>query len=174
MIGLARQPGFSLTVVLSYGVSIGVAAAVLAVFYSVLLRPLPVTDQDDLVVLTKEDRERGTTNLPASFQEFRRWRDQSAAAADMAGVGWGQLGRWWLRTGDDQWREVTIGLVTTGFFRVLGVQPAVGRFFEPEDEAPGAGITVVVSHGFFRTVLGGFLSATVSSMPRPRTQAKGD
>lgn len=146
---LYRHPVMSASVVLTLALAMAAAAAVAVVVEATLLRPLPVADQDELVVLTKRDPGRIEAVLPPSGRELEVWRDASRTVTQMAGMGWGQLGRFWLRDGAD-WRDVRVQIVTQDFYRVLGVQSALGRL----PDGTGSTATIVLSERFFRTGLG--------------------
>jgi predicted permease len=151
---LARNPGFAATAILSLALGIGATSAVFSVMNAVLLRPLPVEAPEQLVV------------LKASYRGQRRgisypvYRDLSARQRLLIGIaatsGQGRKRMSLAETGADL-DQVRTSRVSTNYFRVLGVEPQLGRVFTAEDEA-GAPVAVI-SHGFWLRQLGGDPSA---------------
>jgi putative ABC transport system permease protein len=153
---LLRSPGFTLVAVLTLALGIGANTAIFSVVNAVLLRPLPYPDPDRLVMLWGTYPEFGqtTTSLP----DFRDWREQSTAFGELAGhvpttsnlaIAEGEPGR------------VRRAIVTANFFRTLGVQPLLGRFFLPEEEQGGGESyavgeqVAVISHGLWHSRFAG-------------------
>lgn len=125
--GLLRAPGFTLTVVLTIGLGIGVNTAVFSVIDTTLFRPLPYEHPDELVGL---GRERSGMTVPArmSWDDVARWR----ARTDLfQGVEISSGGRAWHWLERDE--EVVVAAFTPGLPALLGIEPAMGRVFTPEE-----------------------------------------
>jgi predicted permease len=151
--GLLRTPSFTCTAVVILAVGIGMAVAMFSVFDAVLVRNLPVRDQDRVVELYTY---RGDPN--ADFwllrEDLRKVAATSRTMRDIAGVAhWGAPGAP-LVDGD---RPLVINrtTVTGNFFDVLGARPALGRLLTPTDEAVGAAPVLVISYGAWRRYFGG-------------------
>lgn len=151
--GFRRSPSFLVTSVLILGVGIGMAVAMFTVFDAVLLRTLPVREQDRVVELYTY---RGDPT--ASFYLLREDLPKVAATSrTMRAVGgvvhWGSVGGPFL-DGD---RAVVINraLVTGNLFEVLGTRPLLGRLIQPTDETPGAEPVLVLSYATWRKEFGG-------------------
>jgi predicted permease len=139
---LAASPGFTAVALISLTLGIGVATSAFSWLNGYFLRDVPaVTRPDDLVV----------AQAPVSYDSYKRYRERrelfSDAMAYEAPVPFGvSFGGRTERT----WGH----LVTASYFATLGVTPAVGRSFVPEDEQPGRAPIVVVSHRFWVNHLG--------------------
>ena len=122
---------------------VALAVAVFCVIFPSLLKPLPYPDADRIVtfILTSAT----ATGPNGSEEHFNVWRAQSRLFDD---VGAFRRVIWKLELGDER-RDITVGRVTDGFFRVFGGVPILGRTFVPGDERPSAQATVVLSHGFW-------------------------
>jgi predicted permease len=150
--GFRRTPAFVVAVLAILGLGIGMAVAMFATFQTVLLRRLPVEDQDRLAVLWPYHTPAVELSPPATdLPEIRR---VSRTMHDMAGViHWGASNAPFV-DGD-----LTISLnqaeVTSNYFEVLGAQPILGRLLRPEDDASGNPRAMVISYGVWRTRFGG-------------------
>jgi len=148
---LRRTPGFSLVAVLVMALGIGATTSLFTIVRSVLLKPLPFQDPDKLVMVydrfTRFIGEAYNYNqvAPADYYE---WRQQTRGFQDMAA--W----RWWAGnlTGEhDELPEVVIGGAGTwNMFSLLGVQPALGRTFTPDEDQPEAKRVVLLSWTLFQ------------------------
>lgn len=159
---LTKNPGFTAVAVFTIALGIGANTAIFSVVRAVLMGPLPYEDAGELVLVHGAMRTRGVTEFPMSPPDYRDIRDQSTVLADAAAVfTFAQS-----LTGDGAPVEVQMGLVTHNFFDVLGVAPALGREFGPDDDRPNEqGIqpgqpgalpnTAVLSHALWQQRFGG-------------------
>ena len=155
---LAKNPVFTLVVVLTLALGIGANTAIFSLMDQVLLRPLPVKEPGRLVVLSGpgpfsgSSHSNSNTLTPFSHPMFEGLRDQNTVFD-------GVLAHWGAPvhlTVGKQTDNVSGGLVSGTFFQVLGLAPAVGRLFTPEDDrTPGGHPVVVLSHGFWTRRFGG-------------------
>ena len=147
---LAKYPGFTAVVVITLALGIGANSAIFSVVNAFLLRPLPVKDALGLMVLANSHPENDHPH-GISYLDFQEYRAQSNAFAGMVAVEREFVG---LSTGgraDRVWAEFVSG----DFFSFLGVQPAVGRFFLPEEgKNPGADPLVVLGNAYWRQRFG--------------------
>jgi putative ABC transport system permease protein len=149
---LGRRPGFSGVVVATLALGIGGATAIFSVAHAVVLRPFPFHDPDRLVLLWQSDEHRGQPFVEMSYPTYRDWRDGNHVFTDLAGMPSTNQG--WVLTLGDRPRGVSGRIVTANFFSVLGVAPARGRAFVPEDDRVGAARVVVLSDALWRGVFG--------------------
>ncbi len=149
---LRRTPTFAIAVLLILGLGIGMAVAMFTTVTTVLVRRLPVQDQNRIVVLwTYHDP---TVEYSATGADLPAIRQASRTMRGVAGVvHWGAV-RMPLLDGD---HTLVPGLayVTANYFDVLGARPALGRLLRPEDDAPGAPQVLVLSHGYWESQFGG-------------------
>jgi predicted permease len=125
--GMRRTPGFSAAVVLTLALGIGANSAVFSAIDAVLLRPLPYPDADRLVELRQVHARSGQTRVaPVRLQD---WIRLNTTFDGIAGYMLGEV----VDTSGDLPERMGNATVTTGFFDVLGVRPAMGRSFSPEE-----------------------------------------
>jgi putative ABC transport system permease protein len=146
---LARSPGVSFVAVLILALGIGAATAMSAVVQSVLRDPLPVVEQDRIVVLHGHTAATGIQHFPLRWSQFERFRGRASALTTVAGVdyngGWPRA----FRDGD-QMLTLRTGFVTGNFFDVLGADPVLGRLLRPADDVVGAAPVMVVSYALWQ------------------------
>jgi putative ABC transport system permease protein len=147
---LRRAPGFTLAVVLTLALGIGINSAIFSVVHNVLLRPLPYGSPDRLVLLYGRYPEFGrtSTSLPDFIDLRHGTRTFEQLAARHAGA--------FVLTGEGEPQRVIADRVTSNFFTTLGVRPLLGRAFLPdEDKMGGDDRVVILSHGFWQRQFGG-------------------
>jgi putative ABC transport system permease protein len=157
---LRRTPTFTATAVLTLGVSIGMASAMFTVFHAVVVRRLPVQDQDRIVELSGV-AEGAAREVPLPLDPFLRFRHDSRTLQIVGGFAhWGSVSA--PVTDGDRPLFLRQATVTGNFFQVLGVAPSLGRLLRPEDEreyAPNAAnanaLVAVISYDAWRRMFGG-------------------
>jgi len=146
---LSSKAGFTAAAVISLALGIGACAAIFSVVDGVLLRSLPYPDADRIVQL-REVSEKGAL-VPVTEPNYLDARARSNSLEALAQYS-GSLTT--VTGGSEPVRTRAFG-VSGDFFRVLGVQPVVGRLFLPEESQPGGRTVAVVSYGFWQRLLGG-------------------
>jgi putative ABC transport system permease protein len=147
--GFRRSPGFAAVAVLMLAIGIAGATVMFALIQGVLLRPLPVHEQDRLILAWKEVRTSGSARYPFGNAEIETVADNSQLLEKAAGVTRNGAQRS-VVTDNGVSTYANVALVTGGFFDVLRVQPILGRTLTLADEKDGAENAAVVSSGFWR------------------------
>ena len=147
---LRRSPGYTAAGLVTLAFCIGANTAVFSIVSGILLAPLPFQDPDHLVRV-RETSSRGR-QMNVAWRNFADWRDRNRTFEELVAFGAGNPS---TVLGAGEPLRVGVSPVSEGFLRALGIQPAVGRAFLPEDHVPGADAVVLVSNGFWRTHLGG-------------------
>ena len=153
---LRKSPVFTAIAVVVITLGTGAVTTIFSMANAIALRPLPgVSNIDQVVEVHRSlpDRESdGNDWVSYPFYRYLRDRARERPVADVAA--WSMM-PFTISTGDESIAgQGTIA--TENYFRVLGVRPALGRFFTSEaDGAPGGQPVVVISHGFWSTRLGG-------------------
>ncbi len=154
---LSRRPGFTLLVVLPLGLGVGATATVFSAVHGVLLRPPPFRDPETVMQVWER---RPRLSLPEdiaamSTDHFREWREVATVFDGMAMYGDAPFTYTGLAESPGPPRPLTAERVSPALFGVLGVPPALGRAFLPEEETPGREQVVILSHAFWVREFGG-------------------
>lgn len=147
---LTKDPRFTLTAVLALALGIAVNNTIFTIINTAVLRDLPFEEPDRLVSIGTQDsrgRESGV-----SYQDFNDWRAAARAFTGLAAY----TGRPVNISGEAQAAERVQGTyVSASTFRLLRVEPSLGRDFIADDERPGAPSIVVLGHGLWQRRYGG-------------------
>ena len=153
---LLRAPAFIALCAITLGVGIGAATAIFSLADPVILRPLPYEAPERLFVLWENDEQGRRSNLG-----FATYADIAASARTFTYTA--ALGDWQPTLVRNGSAERLTGLrVSWSYFRTLGVHPAIGRDFMPDDDAPSRNGVVLISHALWRSHFNGD-SAVVGS-----------
>jgi predicted permease len=160
---LRRNPVFTSVAVISLALGIGANGAMFSLADELILRPLPVRDPGAVVTVTADTPDEDFGGGGVSYPNYRDLRDGSHS---FDGLVASHISRVSFARSRQTVREMRMGmLVSDNFFHVLGVQPALGRFFAPEEgHVPGRDAVVVLSFDFWKNALAGdpsILDATV-------------
>ena len=149
---LTRRPGFAALSILALALGLGANAAIFRVFDGVLLRPLPYPDSERIVMpweFSADIQQRlGFDRLPASAADFLDYLARNRSFEYFASMRTEQVNL----TGRGEPERIGAVRVSAEFFDVLGVQPVVGRAFQPGDEAGGR--VVMIAHSLWRRSFG--------------------
>jgi macrolide transport system ATP-binding/permease protein len=149
--GLRQRPGFTLIVVLSLALGIGANTAIFSLVDAILLRPLPIPNAKELVVVDIA----ASRLLPfgnTSYLDYQDFRSRSKSFQNLAISQQMSAG---MSTGNGE-AQVVFGLLVSGsFFSTMQVQPFLGRDFRPEeDEAPGKYPVSIISYSLWSKAFG--------------------
>jgi putative ABC transport system permease protein len=147
---IARNPGFSLLVVMVLALGIGANTAIFSVVSSVLLRDLPYPNPEGLVRVYTINPSRLWSESAVSLHDFRDWQAQNQVFAHLAAFN----PRSANISGGQEPERIDYAVVTADFFSVLGSEPILGRGFLAEEDSPGQGNVVVLSYGFWQRYFG--------------------
>ena len=148
---LWKSPGFSAVALLALVLGIGANTAIFSVVNAVLLRPMPFVDPGRLVSV-RESSPQGQKDNVANPQNVSDWQKRNHSFEKIAGYIPFELTM--SLTGGGSPEEVPGNYVTRDFFPLLGVQPALGRNFLPEEELPNTPDVALLSDGFWRRRFG--------------------
>ncbi len=146
--GLRRDPALMLAATLTLAICIGANTTVFSLVNSILLRPLPYPGSERIYWLGERmGREGMEVGLGADYYSLAEENHvfESVAAYDTVTVNW---------TGIEKPEQVDAAQVTPSFFRVMGTQPLMGRYFAPEEQGVKAPPVVVLSYAFWRSRMG--------------------
>src|SRR6267378_794925 len=144
-----KSPGFSAVAVLTIALGIGATTAIFSVVDATLLHPLPYPQPEQLVSV--EDDLPGVGARDAGMSE-PEWKDlQRSGIFEYVSPTWFDENN---LTGSSQPTRVRLLIVAPNYFALLGVQPQLGRAFDPQDHSPGFIPEVVISDGLWKRAFG--------------------
>ena len=146
---LAKSKSFTFIAVVTLALGIGANTAIFSVVNELLLRPLPYRDAERLVMLW-EVSPQGRGQNTVSRANFSAWREQAQSFEGLAAFSDQRVGL----TGGGEPEEVSVQLATPELFRLLGVDPVLGRVLTEDDAKAGSG-GVVLSYGLWKRRYGG-------------------
>jgi len=148
---MIKNPGVTAVAVLTLALGIGANTAMFSVIYAVLLRPLPFREPDRLVTVWATIPH---LSIRAAFVEYNTfaewWRARSRSFESMAAYTPGSA----TLTLGAQPQRVKVLRVSASYFSVIGMKPALGRDFLPEEDQPGAARVAMLSDGLWKRSFG--------------------
>ena len=148
---LRKNPGFTAVAILTLALGIGANTAIFSVINTVLLQPLPFKEPGRIINLVQYDLKTKASGALMSFTKYTQIQEQSKTLESMAGFYPLTLS---LVT-DREPEAVNGARASIDFFRVLGISPARGRVFLPEEEQDGGPDVAVISDGFWHSHFAG-------------------
>ena len=147
---LLKHPGVSIVAIITLALGIGANTAIFSVVNAVLLRPLTYKDPERLVSLWENVPTHGRWR--ASPGNFHDWKKQNTLFEGISAYGGSAMSL----TGDGGEPEQLHGSrVSSGYFAVVGVEPALGRSFSPDEYEVGKGKVVILAHALWQRRYGG-------------------
>ena len=148
---MRKNPGFTLVAVISLALGIGVNSAMFSLADALLFRPLSVAHPGDVITL----KSKTPSDVPGalSYRDYVDVRDSSRSFAGLAAY---QIQIFGFAASPRDVAQMRMGMLVSGnFFQAMGVEPALGRGFQlDEDRVPGRDAVVVLGHDFWKKQLG--------------------
>jgi putative ABC transport system permease protein len=138
---LRKSPGFTLIAVLTLALGIGANTAIFSVIYAVLLQPLPYPDGDRIVILTETDSNQ--PQISVSYPDYVDWKRDNTVFENIAVSRRESFNLSGLQGRAPE--QISGGLVTANFFKVVGLTPQLGRVFTEEEDRVGGPLVAVIS-----------------------------
>ena len=136
---------FTAVAVATLALGIGANVAVFSVIDAVVLRPLPYPDPTRLLLVLEANEREGWSEFPAAWANVQDWQRGSRSLDTLAGFS----ERNFTVTGAQQPEQLYGYGITRGFMEMLGVQPASGRLFRPEEYGPEGNAVALISDTFW-------------------------
>jgi len=146
---LRKAKVFAVVAVMTLALGIGCNTAIFSVFYSVLLRPLPFSDPDRLVIVSER-----ATNFPilsASWLNFKDWRTQNTSFEEFGGTRLVTM----ALTGSGQPEQIPGQMISGNLLHILGVNTVAGRPISDIDDQPSSRAVALLGYGLWQRRFGG-------------------
>jgi predicted permease len=148
---LAKSPGFTAVAVLTLAIGIGANTAIFSVINVAMFHALPYRDPERLVHLWETRPEHEFTQMEASHPNLLEWQASNHVFSGLAGY----TGMNLSLTGRGTPQRIYAARVTSNFFDVLGITPAIGRAFRPDEDRSGGERIALLSYGLWESQFGG-------------------
>jgi predicted permease len=147
---LLKTPGFTLVSICSLAIGIGATSAMFSFADALILRPLPVLEPTRIAAVTTSSSNAFASNTAVSYPDYRDYRDGNRSFDGLMAASLTSFG---FKLNATVLPKITTGMYVSGnFFRVLGVQPFLGRgFLDSEDQAVGRDAVVVLGHDYWES-----------------------
>jgi putative ABC transport system permease protein len=142
---LLKQPGFTFIAVLTLALGIGANTTIFSAMESVILHPFAFPNQNRLVAIYERKLDAGINRTGVTPGSLHDLREQSQTFEQFVSLSAGSLDL----TGTDKPERVVAYRVSAGFFAALGVQPLLGRTFEPDEDTAGREQVAVLKHSLW-------------------------
>jgi putative ABC transport system permease protein len=146
---LRKAKVFAAVAVVTLALGIGCNTAIFSVFYSVLLRPLPFSAPDRLVIVSER-----ATNFPmlsASWLNFKDWKAQNKSFEELGAARMVTM----ALTGNGQPEQIPGQMISGNLLHMLGVNPVVGRPISAADDQPASPAVALLGYGLWQRRFGG-------------------
>ena len=147
---LAKTPGVALIAILTLGLGIGATTTVFSCVNALFLRPFPYADSDRLAAVRSDNPTRGWVGGSVSYPNFVDWQAQARSFTGLAAHG----GQSFNMSGGDEPERLQGETITWNTFSLLGLKPAMGRDFVPDDGLVGAAPVTILSAGLWERRFG--------------------
>jgi predicted permease len=144
-----KAPAFAAAAILTFAIGVGVNTAMFSLINTVLLQPPPFHEPERLAVIYEVEPE--MEKAPVTMPDLIDWRERAKSFETIASL----QPRYMVFSGGERAERVTSMAVTADFFAMIGVQPALGRAFVPEEAMEGRSNVVILSDEVFRGRFGG-------------------
>jgi putative ABC transport system permease protein len=149
---LLKNPSFTAVAVGTLILAIGANSAIFSVLYTVVLRPLPYPNPDQLVIVWNDFAGEKMNQTGISAAEYIDFVDETKNVFQEVSLYLFPASVSLTQEGEPE--QLEAARVTSSFFSVIGSRPALGRTFLPEEDDPGRGDAVVLSHGLWERRFG--------------------
>jgi putative ABC transport system permease protein len=147
---LVKSPAFTIIAVIALALGIGANTAIFSVVNTVLLRPLPYKNPEQLVMVWEDNSKQGFPRDTPAAANYVDWRDQNHVFEGMAAI----VEISFNLTGGGEPERIDGRRVSASLFQLLGVEPQLGRAFRAEEDKPGENHVVIMSHGLWQRRFG--------------------
>lgn len=148
---LAKSPGFAAVAIAIVALGIGAATTMFSTVNALVLRPVALPEPERIVAVYETNLARNVPWFSNSYRNYIDWRDRSQSWESLGATGANAM----TLTGAGEPEFVNVRTMTANLLPTLGLVPALGRGFLPEEDRPGQNRVVILSHGFWQRRFGG-------------------
>ena len=145
---LRKSPGFTFVAILTLALGIGANTAIFSVIYAVLLRPLPYPEGDRIQIITESDANQ--PQISVSFPDYVDWKRDNTVFQELSISRRESFNLSGLQGRAPE--QISGAIVTANFFKVIGLNPQLGRVFSEEEDRMGGPLLAVISDKLWQRI----------------------
>jgi predicted permease len=149
---IGKTPGTSVVAVIALALGIGLTVIMFSIVYGAMLRGLPFDRSQDLIAIDAANPSRGMNRMPATIQDLAEWRARQRSFTDLGGYTFQSLN---LAFDGASPERLQATRMDPEMFKVLRVQPVLGRVFTDEENRLGAPLVLVIGYHVWQQTFGG-------------------
>ncbi len=151
---LTKAPGFTAVALVTLALGIGAATSIFSVVDAVVFKPLPFREPDRVLVIWEKNPSLNRFRMAVAVGNFREWSQQARMVEGIAGLFDARVNLTGGPNGRVDPEELKVERASASMFPMLGVQPALGRAFLPEEDRPGHANFALLSHSLWERRFG--------------------
>jgi len=144
---LVKHPTLSLIAILTFGLGIGITTMVFSVVNGAFFKGLPFEEGDRVVALANTNPSRNFRNMPISVHDYAIWQQRQTVFEIMGAWSVAPINLTWL---GGQPERFAAGMMSSGAFDTLRIQPILGRTLRASEDRPGAEPTIILGYDVWR------------------------
>ncbi|HEV7784789.1 MAG TPA: ABC transporter permease, partial [Thermoanaerobaculia bacterium] len=148
---LFKKPALSVFAILALALGIGANSAIFSIVNAVLLKPLPISNPDRVVMVYDHQKGAADDRTMVSSGDFLDWKAQSSVFEAFSPAGY----QYYNITGHGTPTSQLGARVSSDFFKIMDMKPLLGRGIQPDEDATDKSRVVVVRYAFWKKYLGG-------------------
>ena len=167
---LFKSRGFTAIALATLALGIGAATSIFSVVDAVMFKPLPFRDAGRVVIVYEKNPSLNRFRMSAAVANFRDWQKLTRTLEGVSAIVDANVNLTGGPNGQLDPEELKAERISAGLFPMLGVQPALGRVFRPEEDVPGHGGFAILSHSLWERKFGsdpGIVGKTIRLRDQP-------
>ncbi len=149
---LGKHPGLTAIAILALALGLGLTTTMWSIVWGGILRGLPFEKAEEIIHLERARPSRGIESYGVPMSDFVAWREQQRSFEDLAAFYEGTVN---VSGSEGRPERFEGGFVTAATFRLLRIQPMLGRLFVAEEDRPGAGPVALIGWDLWQNRFGG-------------------
>src|SRR5262249_21098248 len=149
---MGKTPGTSVVAVIALALGIGLTVIMFSIVYGAMVRGLPFEKQEQVIAIDVSNPARGINRMPVTIQDLAEWRARQRSFVDLAGYNGADLNLGLDGVSAERLRGARMD---PAMFRVLRVQPVLGRVYTDDENRPGAPLVLLIGYHVWQQKFGG-------------------
>lgn len=144
---VVKNPGITSLAVVALAFGIGLTTISFSIVYGAVIRGLPFDQSEELLHIERSNPSQGIESYSVSIHDFTDWRNRQTSFEDIAAFRMGTVN---IAGGEGRPERFSGSFIQPAAFRLLGVQPVIGRVFAEEEDRAGGEAVIIIGHGMWQ------------------------